>query len=132
MPYGVIGGIGVMTPGTGVTMENPCNILSLNNVIYLCDDMQLKNYTAKSPLATLSEEDFFPSKEAIIPCFLEQGGTIELVALHLDMTGQFYLDEDVADGTLHTNGLCLNVNSRYYTPEIGNIYNDSSSPIDAV
>lgn len=132
MPYGVIGGVGVMALGEGVTMDNPCNILSLNNVIYLCDDMVLKNYTRTKTLATLSNEIFYPKKLAIVPCFLEHDGNVELVGLYLNSLGQFYLSIDVADGILHTNGLCLNVNSRYYTPEIGNIYDNNTSPIDAV
>lgn len=131
MPYGVIGGVGMMALGDGVTMDNPCNILSLNNVIYLCDDMVVRGYVRTSTLATVSGEDFRPLKTIVMPCLLSTGMEISSVPLYLNTLGQFYLPIDVKDGILHTNGLCVNVNSRYYTPEIGNIYDDGTSPLDA-
>lgn len=67
MPYTVIGGIGVMTLADNCTMQNPANVMTLDNQVMFCGNATLTNYTAGAAFATLSEESLYPSTVVKIP-----------------------------------------------------------------
>ena len=129
MAYNRLGNIGVVT--TANTVTNPCNIQTLDNIIMLCDDVELINYTADDVILTLSDSSMFPAQDIVFPvCVTEQTGTRTAACTFHD-DGTFTLPFSYTSATVHFNGICLHVNSVYYTPTIGNIYNNGSSPLDA-
>lgn len=129
MPYTGIGAIGVMTLAENATMANPANVMTLNNQVMLCGDCSLEGYTAGTAFATLSEETIWPSAAVVIPvCVTEDSGT-RIAPLTVSTAGELSLPIDYASATVHLNGVEFTANSKYYTPEIGNIYNDGTSPL---
>ena len=129
MPYTVIGGIGVMELAEGCTMANPANVMTLNNQVMFCGDAQLTGYTAGSTFATLSEEGLFPEEPVVIPVCVTSGSSTSVVPLTVQVDGGLELPSDYTSATVHLNGVQFTANSKYYTPAIGNIYNDGTSPL---
>lgn len=129
MPYTVIGGIGVMTLGEGVTMANPANVMTLNNQVMLCGDATLANYVEGATIATLSEESLFPGEDVVIPVCVTSDGETRIAPLTVSDAGVLSLPFSYTAATVHLNGIQFTANSQYYTPEIGNIYNDGTSPL---
>lgn len=129
MPYTVIGGIGELNLSEGAAMSNAANVMTLNNVVLLCGDCTLTSYTANGVFATLSEEDLYPGTEIRVPVCVTADGETRLTYLTIGTEGQLSLPFDYASAVVHLNGICFNVNSKYYTPEIGNIFNNGTSPL---
>lgn len=129
MPYTIIGGIGEVELDSSASMENKCNILTLNNVVMLCDNVILNEYLAFDPILTLSEESLFPDTEICVPVCITHESTTEIVPLYINTDGTLVLHESYEAATLWLNGICFNVNSKYYTPFIGNIYDNGTSPL---
>ena len=108
---------GTLLLGDGVTMDNPCILKTINNVLLFLDNAQVENYNSGSVLATLPESSLFPSHEPIkIPVAAKSG----MVVLTINTDGTLELDESVNNGTVYLNGLCVNVCNRYYTNALGN------------
>lgn len=125
MPYTVIGGIGEVIPTSNTTIHNKCNILTLNNVVMLCDNVTITNYAAGSTFLKLSDESFYPTTPISIPVVVNN----ELTFLGIDASGEFRLPKSYDNATVYLNGIMFSVNSKYYTPEIGNIYNNGTYPL---
>ena len=122
MAYTKIAAIGEGT--TNQTMPNPCNIQTLNNVIMLCDDITLTNYTANTPLFTLSDSSMFPASELNIPVFVTDTSTTPnvffIIPLVVATDGKISIHTSFTSAILHTNGICFHVNGKYYNQTIGN------------
>ena len=129
MPYTVIGGIGVMTLADNCTMQNPANVMTLNNQVMLCGDAVLSNYSANATFATLSDEGMFPTSVVVIPVCVTSESQTRLTYLTILTNGELSLPFDYTEATVHLNGIQFTANSKYYTPEIGNIYNNGTSPL---
>lgn len=131
MAYTIIGGIGTIT--TNFSTSNPCNMQTLNNIIMLCDDLEIDSpYTAGDVLLTLSDSSMFPDTEIIIPVCVTEGNQTRIAPLTINIAGEFTLPFSYTTAIVHLNGICFHVNSKYYTPAIGNIYNNGSSPLSVV
>ena len=128
MPYTIIGGIGVMTLADNCQMNNPANVMTLNNQIMLCGNCTLTNYIANSTFATLSESDMYPYDDIYIPICVDDG-SIRIAPLHISPLGELSLPFDYATATVYLNGIQFTSNSKWYTPEIGNVYNNGTSPL---
>jgi hypothetical protein len=108
---------GTLLLSDGVTMDNPCVLKTVNNVLLFLDNAQVQNYNSGSVLATLPESSLFPSHVPIkIPVAAKSG----LAILTINTDGTLELDENVDNGTVYLNGLCVNVCNRYYTNTLGN------------
>lgn len=130
MAYTVIGGKGVIT--TSFVTSNPCNLQTLDNIIMLCDDLEITNYQANDVLLTLSQPSMFPLTEIILPvCVTDSQGT-RIAPLTINIAGELSLPFSYTSATVHLNGVCWHVNSKYYTPAIGNIYNNGTSPLSEI
>lgn len=129
MPYRVIAAVGEMTLADTAAMTNKANVMTLDNVVMLCGDCTLTNYTAGAAFATLSEESIFPEEAVTVPVCVTSDGQTRLTFLAVGIDGTLSLPFDYASATVHLNGICFNSNSKYYTPEIGNIFNNGTSPI---
>lgn len=128
MPYTVIGGIGEMELGEHSSSENKANILTLNNVIMFGGDIMLSDYTAGEIIATLSDDSMKPKNELIVPVCVTAQQT-RLAPLFLNTEGDFSLPFDYENAIVHLSGIVISVNNKYYTPEIGNIFNNGTSPL---
>lgn len=129
MPYTVIGGIGVMTLADNCEMTNPANVMTLNNQIMLCGNCTLTNYTANSTFATLSESDMYPDDDIFIPVVINDTNGVFLAILRISPLGELSLNTSMDNGIVYLNGIQFTSNSKWYTPEIGNIYNNGTSPL---
>lgn len=129
MPYTIIGDIGEYDADVSATVHNKCNILTLNNVVMLCDNVIVTDYMALNPLIKLSSDLFYPESGICLPVCIGENNNITIKPLHINAQGELYLDDSYENATIYLNGVCFNVNSKYYTPEIGNIYNNGTSPL---
>ena len=129
MPYTIIGGIGVMTLADNCEMHNPANVMTLNNQIMLCGNCTLTNYIANSTFATLSDSDMFPDDDIFIPVVINDTNGVFLAILRVSTLGELSLNTSMDNGLVYLNGIQFTSNSKWYTPEIGNIYNNGTSPL---
>lgn len=122
MAYTKIAGIGEGT--TTQTMVNPCNIQTLDNIIMLCDDIELANYTMNNAFFKLSDSSMYPGSDLKIPVFITDKSVIPnvyyILPLKIDTQGELSLPSSFGTATVHTNGLCFHINSKYYNQTIGN------------
>lgn len=125
MPYTIIGGIGEFQPIESASISNKCNILTMDNIVMFCDNVTLTSYSAGSTFIKLSEESFYPSTPIAIPVVVNNTITF----LSIDTHGELRLPNSYDNAIVYLNGICFSVNSKYYTPEIGNIYNNGTSPL---
>lgn len=129
MPYTVIGGIGVMTLADNCSMQNPANVMTLDNQVMFCGNATLTNYTAGSTFATLSETSLAPDEAVIVPVCVTSEGQTRIACLSVGVDGALSLPFDYMEAIVHLNGVMFSSNSKYYTPEIGNVYNNGTSPL---
>ena len=127
MAYDLIAEIGVIT--TTHMTANPCNIMTLDNIVMLCDDLDIVNYTANDVLLELSDSSMYPDTPIIIPVCVTEGTQTRIAPLTITIAGELLLPFSYTTATVHLNGICWHVNSKYYTPAIGNIYNNGTSPL---
>lgn len=129
MAYTVLGNIGTIT--TSHSTSNPCCIQSKDNIVMFCDDLDVSNYTANDVLLELPDASMYPSTEIIIPVCVTENNNTRIAPLTVNIAGELSLPFSYTSATVHLNGICWHVNSQYYTPSIGNIYNNGTSPLDA-
>lgn len=130
MSYTVIGGIGTVT--SNFSISNPCNIMSLDNIVMICDDVEISSYIAGDVILTLSDNAMLPLSDLIIPVCITTNNQTVIKPLTISSNGELSLDENYTLATVHLNGICWHVNSTYYTPSIGNIYNNGTSPLSVI
>lgn len=129
MPYTVIGGIGEIQLADNAISENKANIMTLNNVIMFGGDIVLVDYHANEPFATLSEETLYPALPVKVPCIVTSENTDRIVALTVHDDGTLTLPFNYDSATVCLSGVLVNTNNKWYTPKIGNIYNNGTSPL---
>ena len=129
MAYNTLAGIGTVI--TSNQTDNPCNILTMDNIIMLCGDVGLTDYTADDVILTLSYPSMRPSSDIVFPVCVSEVSTVRTAPCTLHTDGTITLPFSYTSAIVHFNGLCLHVNDSYYTPSIGNIYDNGSSPLDA-
>ena len=84
MPYNKIATIGQFT--TPYQTTDDCNIMTMDNCIYICDDIEIEDYTGQTIL-TLSDPLMFPDKDtfSVIPITLLKTNLLQN-SEHLDIT----------------------------------------------
>lgn len=149
MPYTVIGAIGELelASGTSASSGNKCALMSLNNEVMFCDNLFVENAESDSAIAVLPDETMYPMDSVTIPvkvttptapltAYEHDNGIIAnhlpFAQLTISNSGELSLDRELSNCTVYLRGLSFNSNSRYYTPEIGNIYNNGTSPLQEV
>lgn len=129
MPYTVIGGIGEMELGEHSSSENKANILTLNNVLMFAGDIVLQDYTAGEIIATVSDDAMKPALDIVVPVYLLDDATFSIAPLIFNTDGELQIPFDYENATLYLSGIVISLNNKYYTPEIGNIFNNGTSPL---
>lgn len=149
MPYTVIGAIGelVLSDSATASNGNKCVLMSLNNEVMFCDNIQVSNYSSGEEFAVLPDESMCPetsatfpvkvtTKESALTAYEHDNGLIgshlPFAQLTVSDTGALSINRDLDEGTVYLCGLSFTANSKYYTPEIGNIYNNGTSPLQEV
>ena len=149
MPYTVIGAIGelVLSDSATASNGNECVLMSLNNEVMFCDNIQVSNYSSGEEFAVLPDEAMFPetsvafpvkvtAKESAFTAYEHDNGLIgahlPFAQLTITDAGALSIDRDLGNGTVYLCGLSFTANSKYYTPKIGNIYNNGTSPLQEV
>lgn len=137
MPYTIIGAIGECTlddtTNYAFINSNPCAFMTLNNIVMFCDDVEIKNYTAETAILELPESSMFPAFDVLFPVIVTDKSTtpnqISQTIAKAKNDGTIVLLESFTHAVVHLNGQNFHANSKYYTPTIGNIYNNGSSPL---
>lgn len=129
MAYNLIAAIGTIT--TAHSISNPCNIMTLDNMVMLCDDITLTAaYQANRVLLTLSDNDMAPLTDVTLPICVSDGTQTEITTMTVHSNATISIGKTCSSGmVIHLNGICWHANSKYYTPSIGNIYNNGTSPL---
>lgn len=125
MPYGKIGGINAIQLEQGFSFENsnPCNMITLDNIVMLCDNVVVSGvYVKDSVFLTLTDEIMYPENEVKIPVVVYTDSNYEIDILTINSDGEMSINNSFYNCTIKLNGLCWESNSKYYKPEIGNIY----------
>lgn len=136
MAYDIIASIGECTLGSNTysfVHSNPCAILTKDNIVTLCDDVEITDYTANSTILTLPNSLFYPPYDIIIPIIISTSSANGQKVLKIKSNGQIVTTSAYANQSakVRLNGLSFNVAGRYYNPTIGNIYNNGTSPLSA-
>ena len=131
MPYGKIAYIGQMTTQANMVMTNKSAFIDLNNVVYFCGNALVADYTAGSVLATLPSDMMFPLQIVVIPVCVKESDADQptVVPMTINTDGTIEIGIDLSDADLYLSGVFFTTNSRYYTPEIGNVYPNNTSPL---
>lgn len=129
MPYTNIGAIGEIELADNAASENKANIMTLNNVIMFGGDVVLVDYHANDTFATLSEDTLYPSSPVKVPCVVTSENTDRIAVLTVNDDGTMALPFDYESATVHLSSVLVSTNNKWYTPEIGNIYNNGTSPL---
>lgn len=133
MPYNAyIGYIGEMTPLTNTLFinDNPCNFLTQDNEVYICDDIGYDGlYVANTPFAQLSDSKLFPDVIMFVPIIVNTayGNYNDICIINTD--GELYINNSFYSPIFYTNGISFSVNNKYYNKQLGNIYGNFTSPV---
>lgn len=142
MAYTVIANIGevIDVPTTATFNDNnKCVVQTLNNILCFCANVTYTQIPSNGVLFKLPSSTMYPKTVIRHPVVLGQkigtGSTtysIGIMVINTDGTVKLvgYTLPSNAQVTLQLNGTCINVNSTYYNPTIGNIYNNGTSPLN--
>lgn len=127
MPYNRLGDLQTLTLGTSATCDNPCCVLTLDDVVELMGNISLNGYSSGEALATLPSS-MRPVHDIIVPVCLDNS-ELALVPLRVAPNGEMSLDSSVDTGTLYLNGVTFNVCDQYYNSTIGNNFSQGTAPL---
>lgn len=132
MPYNILGKIGQLTMFNGCTCENPCVILTMDNILQFCDNIQLpENFDTSKTIAALPK-DFLPVNTSYVPITCDNNGSgAGLGMLGIRSTGEIVVLL-TKNKRLFTRGVTVSFAGNYYTNEIGNNKAQGTSPLDEV
>lgn len=122
MPYNRLGDLNTLTLSDKVKCDNPCCILTMDNIVTLMDNFTIENTEANELLATLPSS-MRPTYDIILPAYLDDN----LVKLTISSMGKISISIEVVTGTLHLNGISFNVCDTYYNNDLGNNYNQGTT-----
>lgn len=133
MAYGMIGAIGECTLANSnysFVHGNPCALMTLGNVVMLCDDVHITgSYTSGNTIMTLPDSAMFPDHDILVPIVTTRGTTNYARYMKVKTDGTISVLHGTSDFDIHFDGILFHVNNKYYTPAIGNIYDNGSSPL---
>lgn len=146
MPYGIIGAIGeaILADGFSASNGNKCVLMGLDNDVMFCDDIQVPTYSRGTALMSLPDPSMAPIDDVSFPVLVTQrkrgitaaefdAGNFDAVSqwavVTVDSSATVSIDRDLSDCTVCLRGCVFQSNSRFYTPEIGNIYGNGTSPL---
>ena len=141
MAYNVIANIGEVidvAANDNFNDNNKCVVQTLNNILCFCANATFTQIPSNGVLFKLPSSTMYPKTIIRHPIVLGQKiGTaastysIGVLVINTDGTVKLigYTLPSNAQVTLQLNGMCINVNSTYYNPTIGNIYNNGTSPL---
>lgn len=132
MAYTNLAAIQPLVLETGFAFENsnPANFMTLDNIVMICDNIVVNgNYVKDSVFLTLQNLVMAPSTTIRIPIVVYSDDNYEIDILTINSDGEMSINNSFKNCTIHLNGICWQANSKYYTPEIGNIYNNYTSMI---
>lgn len=124
MPYAILGDLQTLTLSNNVQCDNPCCILTMDNIVELMGNMVLDGYVGYTALATLPES-MRPIYEIAVPVYLDN----TLIRLTVNPNGELSIPASGSGDTLYLNGVMFNVCDRYYNSEIGNNFSQGTSPL---
>lgn len=116
MPYSILGAIDQMEMLNGATCDNPCIILTLDNILMFCDSVELPvGFDASQAFAEIPIE-FEPELGVI-------GNRIVPVVINSNL-GILRIEDNLlyasSAGTVHLESVCVSYTGDWYTEELGN------------
>ena len=102
MPYTRLGDIGTLEVNAGITGENLCCILTLNNTVQLMGNLELSSFDPSTYIVKLPES-MTPIQDMVFPVYLESNSELKLVPIKIDTQGQITFQKASTDGFLYFN-----------------------------
>ena len=135
MAYNKLAAIGEYTfkNTTNYTSNNKCVLMTLDNILMFCDNINITNYQGGADILTLP--DSFPKPTDIlyfpVSVYDNNASSSAFRLCSIRPTGTLRLHTSYTNATIRINCICIHLNSIFYTPAIGNIYDNGSSPLNA-
>lgn len=129
MPYSILGAIDQMEMLNGATCENPCVILTLENVLMFCDDIVIPenwdtaNYLAEIPLS------FGVLGNREVGVAVETSAGKEFAVLSIN-DNNLYIS--VPCSKIYTSSVCVSYSGDWYTNELGNNKSQGTSELTEI
>lgn len=116
MPYSILGAIDQMEMLNGVTCDNPCVILTLDNILMFCGNAEIPaGFDVSQPFAEIPME-FEPELGVI--------GTRHVPVVIGDSVGILRIEDNLLyanmPGVVHLDSVCVSYSGDWYTEELGN------------
>ena len=133
MAYGHIAYVGEGT--TPFTMDNPTVIMTVDNIVMFCSDIQHVTGSADTIIYVLPDSSLYPKVRIrmYVPAKDEVTNTVSQKLITIGNAGNIRINSSATNQTtFYLNGITFNVNDNYYSSAIGN--NDMSlmtTPISA-
>lgn len=129
MPYSILGAIDQMEMLNGATCENPCIILTLENVLMFCDDIVMpENWNVTDYLAEIPIE-FGVLGNREIPVAVETASGKDLAVLSIN-DNNIYIS--IPCSKIYTSSICVSYSGDWYTNEIGNNKSQGTSDLTEI
>lgn len=129
MPYSILGAIDQMEMLNGATCENPCVILTLENVLMFCDDIVMpENWNVTDYLAEIPIE-FGVLGNREIPVAVETASGKDLAVLSIN-DNNIYIS--IPCSKIYTSSICVSYSGDWYTNEIGNNKSQGTSDLTEI
>ena len=124
MTYAKIGGVGTFTLASGVSCGDPHVVMSMDNQVMFCANVLVTNKSAGSTLFTMPEK-FRPKYAKRIPVIVGTNVTM----LEIQTNGNASISQSVSgSANVFLTAICISYNNEYYNAEIGNVFNNNTSP----
>lgn len=134
MAYNKLAAIGEYTfLAANCDSDNQCVLMTLDNILMFCGNINIRSTTSSTDILKLPDSFPRPTDVIYFPVYVHDNNAnsnaIRMAGIRTD--GTFRLYTGYTNGTIRINGTCIHMNSIFYTPAIGNIYDNGSSPLNA-
>ena len=125
MAYNNIAAIGTCSVNTGITIDNPVALMTIDNIIHILGEITNSSITSGTRVLTLPTS--FPTMErrTVGTCVIEHdSGTpkYEIGFFVINTANQIYTAQAIAStDVVHLDQLQFSMNGKFYSSKIGNI-----------
>lgn len=129
MPYSILGAIDQMEMLNGATCENPCVILTLENVLMFCDDIVIPDNWAVTDYLAEIPIPFGVLGNREVPVVVDTADGKECAVLSIN-DNNLYIS--VPCSKIYTSSICVSYSGDWYTNEIGNNKSQGTSDLTEI
>lgn len=129
MPYSILGAIDQLEMLNGAICDNPCVILTLDNILMFCDNVTLPDSWDTTQAFAEIPIEFGVLGNRSLSVVTETADGAKCSILRID-DNLVYID---TPGTLvHTNSICVSFSGDWYTNELDNNKSQGTSELTEI